>query len=130
MTRWSRWVLAHKRLVMGFWLVALLAGGVASTKVGGKLSQEFALPGQPGHQANAAILDTYGNGGLQQALVAVVRPPAGQTVTSPSARQVLARASARRRRRRSAPCCPAAGASGSPAWTNWNSVATRRAPEC
>lgn len=92
MTRWSRWVLAHKWIVVGFWLVALIAGGAASTKVGGKLTQDFSLPGEPGHQANVAILDTYGNGGLQLALVAVVRLPPGETVATPSARHVLASA--------------------------------------
>jgi RND superfamily putative drug exporter len=92
MIRWTKWVLAHKRLVVAFWLVALVAGGAASTKVSGRLSQEFSLPGEPGHQANVAILHEYGNGGLQQALVAVVRLPAGQTVAAPSSRQTLGRA--------------------------------------
>jgi RND superfamily putative drug exporter len=92
MARWSQWVLAHKRLIVGFWLVAILVGGAASSKVGAKLSQEFSLPGQPGHEANVAILRDYGNGGLQQVLVAVMRLPAGETATSAPARQVLARA--------------------------------------
>jgi len=89
MTRWSRWILSHKRIVVAFWLIAVVAGGAASVRVGGKLSQEFSLPGEPGHQANAAIVATYGNGGLQQALVAVIRLPSGETVTAPSARRVL-----------------------------------------
>lgn len=89
MKSWSRWVLAHRWLVVAFWLIALVAGGVASTKVGSKLTQDFSLPGEPGHQANVAILQTYGNGGLQQALVAVVRLPPGETAATPSAREVL-----------------------------------------
>jgi RND superfamily putative drug exporter len=92
MTRWSQWVLAHKWLVVGFWLIALLAGGAASAKVSGKLSQEFSLPGEPGHEANVAILHQYGNGGLQISLVAVMRLPAGQTIDTPAARQVLSSA--------------------------------------
>lgn len=92
MKRWAHWVLSHKWLIVGFWLVALLAGGGASAKVGSKLSQEFSLPGEPGHAANVAILHTYGNGGLQQALVAVIRLPPGETAVSRPARQVLARA--------------------------------------
>lgn len=92
MMLWSRWVLSHKWLVVGCWLIALLAGGVASEKVGSKLSQEFALPGEPGHQANVTILRTYGNGGLQQALVAVFRLPRGDNALSPPGRQVLAKA--------------------------------------
>ncbi len=89
MRSWSRWVLAHRRIVIAFWLIALLAGGAASTRVGSKLTQDFSLPGEPGHQANVSILATYGNGGLQQALVAVVRLPPGETVATPSARRVL-----------------------------------------
>ena len=89
MIRWSEWVLSHKRLVVAFWLIALLAGAAASSKVGSRLSQEFALPGEPGHEANVAILREYGDGGLQQALVAVFRLPAGQTAADPAARQAL-----------------------------------------
>jgi RND superfamily putative drug exporter len=89
MAGWSRWVLTHRRIVIAFWLIALIAGGAASTRVGSKLTQEFSLPGEPGHQANTAILAAYGNGGLQQALVAVVRLPPGETVSSPAARRVL-----------------------------------------
>ncbi|MDR0345427.1 MAG: MMPL family transporter [Nocardiopsaceae bacterium] len=89
---WSRWVLSHKWLVVGCWLIALLAGGLASEKVGSKLSQEFALPGEPGHEANVAILRSYGNGGLQQALAAVFRLPPGESALSPPGRQVLAQA--------------------------------------
>lgn len=89
MSSWSRWVLAHRRMVIAFWLIALVAGGAASTKVGSKLTQDFSLPGEPGHGANVAILRAYGNGGLQQALVAVVRLPRGETIATPSARRVL-----------------------------------------
>ncbi|HEY3908134.1 MAG TPA: MMPL family transporter [Streptosporangiaceae bacterium] len=89
MTGWSRWVLAHKWLIVGFWLIAIVAGAAAGSKVSGKLSQEFSLPGEPGHEANVAILRTYGNGGLQQALVAVVRLPGGQTISTASARRAL-----------------------------------------
>jgi putative drug exporter of the RND superfamily len=92
MAGWSRWVLAHKWIVVGFWLIAIVAGGAASSKVSGKLSQEFSLPGEPGHEANVAILRTYGNGGLQQALVAVVRLPEGQTISTPAAKTALSAA--------------------------------------
>jgi putative drug exporter of the RND superfamily len=91
MRRWSQWLLAHKGLVAVVWLVAFVAGAAASTKVSGRLSQQFALPGQPGHEANAAILRAYGNGGQQQALVAVIRPPHPASVDAPGTRQVLAR---------------------------------------
>ena len=91
MRRWSEWVLAHRWLVAVVWMLAFVAGAAASTKVSGRLSQQFALPGQPGHEANAAILRSYGNGGQQQALVAVIRLPRATSVDAPATRQALAR---------------------------------------
>ena len=52
----SEFVLRNKLLVVLFW-IAVLAGGVfASSGVGGRLSKNFSFPGQPGYEANVAIL--------------------------------------------------------------------------
>ncbi len=87
----SRFVLRHKLLVVIAWLVVLVAGGAASSKVADRLDQDFSLPGQPAYEANVAIVERYGNGGPGNPLVPVVTLPAGTTVDSPGVRDGLAR---------------------------------------
>jgi putative drug exporter of the RND superfamily len=91
MARWSTLVLGHKRLVALAWLLVLAPSLLLVSKVEGRLSQQFALPGQSAYEANQRILRTYGNGGPGQALVAVVRLPQGATVDRPDARRALGR---------------------------------------
>jgi RND superfamily putative drug exporter len=85
-------VLGHKRLVGLVWLAVLIPAVLATPKVSDRLSQQFALPGQPGYEANQRIVRTYGNGGYQLALVPVIGLPRGVTVDQPAARQALGRA--------------------------------------
>ena len=47
MTPLTAFVLRHRRWIVGFWLLALVAGGVAAGKVPQRLSTDFSLPGQP-----------------------------------------------------------------------------------
>ena len=63
MPRLTHFLLRHKLAVVAAWLVVLVAGGAAAGVVPGRLSQEFAFPGQEGYEANVAILEAYGNGG-------------------------------------------------------------------
>jgi RND superfamily putative drug exporter len=88
----SRFVLRHKRAVLAFWLVMLVAGGAASARLSSRLSPQFALPGAASYQADQQILRLYGNGGNGYPEVAVVRLPPGQTAASPAARRALGRA--------------------------------------
>jgi putative drug exporter of the RND superfamily len=79
-TRLARWVLGHRRLVIVFWLVMFVAGGVGASQVSSRLSFDFSLPGQPGYETAAKVDRLYGNGGNGPASVAVVTVAAGQTV--------------------------------------------------
>jgi putative drug exporter of the RND superfamily len=88
----SRFVLGHKRAVVAFWLVILVAGAVASARLSSRLSGEFALPGAASYQAGQQILARYGNGGNGYPEVAVVRFPAGQAAGSLAGRAALGRA--------------------------------------
>ena len=45
MARWTRFIVRHRRVVLGCWLAVLLAGGVASTRLSALLSNSFAVPG-------------------------------------------------------------------------------------
>ena len=78
MTPLTAFVLRHRRWIVGFWLLALVAGGVAAGKVPQRLSTDFSLPGQPGYVAAQQIMRVYGNGG-QAPSVLTVTVPAGET---------------------------------------------------
>ena len=79
----TRWVLAHKRLVLGLWLVVAIGGLAAMRPAGDALSEQFNLPGTEAFVANSRVAAVYGNGGDVAPLVPVVTVPKGRTVDSP-----------------------------------------------
>ncbi|HJQ29750.1 MAG TPA: MMPL family transporter, partial [Rubrobacter sp.] len=85
----SEFVLRHKILVVLFWIAVFVCGVFASPEVGGRLSQDFSFPGEPGYEANLDILEKYGNGGPGNPLVSVVTLPQGKTVESPGVSEAL-----------------------------------------
>jgi RND superfamily putative drug exporter len=91
----ARWVLAHKRLVVGFWAAVTIAALAAIGPAGKSLSQQFGVPGREGFETNRQIAAIYGSGGDVAPLVPVVRLPKGTTVDSPGVRTELASALAR-----------------------------------
>src|SRR4051794_16455934 len=69
----TSWVLRHKRLVIGFWIVLTLVGGAASGPASKAMDQKFSVPGQEGWEANKAIEELFhGTGGNSAPLVPVV----------------------------------------------------------
>ena len=48
MDRITRWVLAHKRVVVGFWLVVTLVGIASAGSATKALKQKFSVPGKEG----------------------------------------------------------------------------------
>jgi RND superfamily putative drug exporter len=83
MTGLTRWVLAHKRLVVALWVIATVAGMAATAGIGSRLDQTESVPGREGSQTNQAILRRYHNGGSADAIVAMTTLPRGTTVDSP-----------------------------------------------
>ncbi|CAN5464440.1 MMPL family transporter [soil metagenome] len=77
----GEWVLKHRRIVMLGWLLITIAGMSVTSTVNDRLTVDFSLPGQPGTEAAAQIIDAYGNGGNTVPLVVTVTVPEGQTVT-------------------------------------------------
>ncbi len=64
MSSLTRWVLAHKRTVVSFWIVATIAGVMAAGPASEALDQEFSVPEKEGWETNLAIADQYrGTGG-------------------------------------------------------------------
>jgi RND superfamily putative drug exporter len=90
MSALTRWVLAHKRTVVVFWIVMAIAGIAAAGPASRALDPEFSVPGKEGWQTNVAINQRYrGTGGNSTPLVPVVTLPRGTTVDSPKARADL-----------------------------------------
>ena len=91
----TRFVLGHKRLVVGFWLVATIAAFAAIGPAGNALSQQFNVPGREGFETNQQLAAIYGNGGNVAPLVPVVTLPSGTTVDSPGVSKQFGRALAK-----------------------------------
>jgi RND superfamily putative drug exporter len=91
----ARWVLRHKRLVVGFWVAVTIAAFAAIGPAGKSLSQQFGVPGREGFETNQQIAAIYGSGGDVAPIVPVVQLPKGTTVDSPGIEQELGHALAR-----------------------------------
>jgi RND superfamily putative drug exporter len=85
----TRFVLDHKRLVLGFWLVVTVAAFVAIGPAGSALSQQFNVPGREGFETNKELAAIYGNGGDVAPIVPVVKLQQGKTVDSPGVSEQL-----------------------------------------
>jgi putative drug exporter of the RND superfamily len=82
----TRWALAHKRLVVAFWVVLALVGMVSASSATKALKQKFSVPGKEGWVTNQLIThDFHGTGGSTSPLLPVVTLPAGKTFASPGA---------------------------------------------
>ncbi len=91
MSALTRWVLAHKRIVVIFWIVATIAGMMAAGPATDALDQKFSVPDKEGWETNVAIAERYGDtGGDSAPLIPVVTLPEGETVESPGVRTELA----------------------------------------
>ena len=81
----ARWVLAHKRMVVIFWLVLTLVGMASAGSATKALKQKFSVPGKEGWVTNQTIeRDFKGTGGNGAPLLAVVTLPAGRSVDAPA----------------------------------------------
>src|SRR5271165_774110 len=90
MTSLTRWVLAHKRTVVVFWLVLTLVGMASAGTATKALKQKFSVPGKEGWITNQQIQHRFrGTGGNAAPLLAVVTLPAAASVDSPSAQREL-----------------------------------------
>ena len=80
--RVTRAVLAHKRLVVCFWVVLTLVGVASAGSATKALKQKFSVPGKEGWVTNQQIAhDFHGTGGNNAPLLAVVTLPAGQSAS-------------------------------------------------
>jgi putative drug exporter of the RND superfamily len=87
----TRFVLAHKRLVVISWIVLTLAGMAAAGPASEALDQKFSVPNKEGWETNQTINEDYFGTGDSAPLVPVVTLPEGKTVNSPGVRADLAK---------------------------------------
>jgi putative drug exporter of the RND superfamily len=91
----TRWVLAHRRLVVVFWVLVTIVGLASVGSATKALSDQFSVPGREGYETNTAITRAFGNGGNSAPLVAVVTLPAGASIDSPAVKSGLAEVASR-----------------------------------
>ncbi|MFL5870705.1 MAG: MMPL family transporter [Solirubrobacterales bacterium] len=87
----TRFVLAHKRLVVAAWVVLTIAGMAAAGPASKALDQKFSVPNKEGWETNQKINEHYFGTGDSAPLVPVVTLPDGKTVQSPGVRADLAK---------------------------------------
>jgi putative drug exporter of the RND superfamily len=80
MTALTRFVLAHRRLVVLAWIALTVAGAAAIPSATSRLTHTFATPGTPGYEANTAIQKRFGIDGNEQPTIATLRLPPGHTM--------------------------------------------------
>ena len=85
MSSLTRWVLAHKRIVVGLWVALTIAGMAAAGPATDALEPEFSVPDKEGWETNQQIAALYqGTGGDTSPLIPVVTLPEGESVDSPA----------------------------------------------
>jgi RND superfamily putative drug exporter len=90
MASFTRWVLAHRKLVVAFWILLTLVGIGTSGAATKAMNQKFSVPGREGWETNVTIAKLYkGTGGNAAPLVPVVTLAGGKTVADPGVRAEL-----------------------------------------
>ena len=82
LTRLTDLVLRHRVLVVLLWVVLAGTGAANAGRTVDALTYDFGLPGQPAYEANTAIQETYGGGGLDDPLVLTAEAPTGAGFSS------------------------------------------------
>ena len=92
MLGFTQFILRHKRLVVAFWLIVLIAGVPNLQRATNALSQEFSVPGREGFETNLALFKTYRVDPSVSSIVPVFQLPSGTTVDSPGVKAQIAAA--------------------------------------
>src|SRR5256885_17252821 len=61
MARWTRLVLRFRWPILAFWLLVLLAGGFATSRLPGLLSNTFTVPGTDSERARTILQQHFGD---------------------------------------------------------------------
>jgi putative drug exporter of the RND superfamily len=96
----TRWVLAHKRIVVSAWIALTIAGIAASGPASKRLTNDSSVPDKESWETTVAIAERYDGSadGSSSPLLPVVTLPPGTTVDSPGVKAELAAVDARLRK--------------------------------
>jgi RND superfamily putative drug exporter len=61
MARWTDYVIAHRKRILAFWILLFLLGGVATSNLGGLLSNRFSVPGSESERGLDVLKDRMGD---------------------------------------------------------------------
>ena len=76
MTRWTRFIVRHRRAVLVAWLLAFVIGGAAASGLGDLLTNRFSVPGSDAERGLDLLKDHFGERG-DGAFSLVVQPTSG-----------------------------------------------------
>ena len=88
----ARFVMRHRRLVVGVWIVLTIFGAFSAGQVSKRWLEQFSIPGFSAYEANQRTLETFGTG-AQAPNIAVLKVE-GDVTKSAAARRTLAKVSA------------------------------------
>jgi RND superfamily putative drug exporter len=96
MSSLTRWVLAHKRLVVIGWVVLTIAGVAAAGPASRRLTNDSSVPDREGWETTVDIAKLYDkHGDSSSPLLPVVTLPKGTTIDSPGVSSELSEVDAR-----------------------------------
>ncbi len=94
MARWTRFVIRHRRSVLAAWIVALVLGGFASSKLSAILSNTFSVPGTQSEQVREVLQQHFGD--RSDGAFTIVFALSPKAAASPAATQAGLTAAVRR----------------------------------
>jgi len=94
MERWTRFVLRHRFIVLGLWVVTFVVAGAGSAKLAGLLTNRFTLPGTDSERAEQILQDRFGQRSTGSFTLVIESDGATSTTLLPQARAAAARAAA------------------------------------
>lgn len=71
MERLADYVVHHRRIVIGVWILLTAFGAFSAGQVADRWLEDFSIPGAPGYEANQRALEKLGNGELYPYVIAL-----------------------------------------------------------
>ena len=94
MERWTRFVLHHRFIVLGIWIVAFVVAGTAASRLADLLTNRFTLPGTDSQRAEQVLRDHFGQRSTGSFTFVVQSDGAPAASLLPEARTAAERATA------------------------------------
>ena len=60
--RLARFVIHHRKLVVGVWLVLTIIGAFSANEINKRWQDQFSIPGYSAYEGNQRVLKTFGSG--------------------------------------------------------------------